>query len=469
MRLLSSRVDRNVRQLTLGLILAVMLSSTSRAAVVPPDDLFFAPSSLVPGVYPIHPMTGDGLTTPWEATWVVGDILALDPARVDVSFTGIEVLPVLESNAAPTSFEGEYTSVEIAAIDVSNYGSYFALLPGTDIMDANTDYVADLTSSVIVFSTTAPATYSIRIKTQSRPGIGQPFENVDYMFTQFVQGDFFEEEEEREDVCVERITAFPFPTADCFVVSNPDTECMGGLYSGQAGCSTNANCPSNMRCNGGINHFLSCSVPANCPGGACEVSIGKCNVALAQAVDLLTDLGKGICRASTVAQVEACIDACHTVAGGTSKIEVAIIGHGSPGSIGFGSGPTRERIRNSGGAKTPSAFAQTVAPFTNDIHWYSCSTLAGTKGKQFSDAIGNYVATQVGYSTSVTAHGKWTFLGFKTRDGYWDICADKTSKLAMTELPALSLLALGGLVGSLAIAGTRLVARSRRSGFDVRR
>ena len=84
----------------------VLLPLRILAAVVQPDDMFFAPSSLIEDTYPIQDMTGDGITTPWQAVWVASDILAFDPGRVDITFVGIEVLPVSIENPSPMAQNG---------------------------------------------------------------------------------------------------------------------------------------------------------------------------------------------------------------------------------------------------------------------------------------------------------------------------------------------------------------------------
>lgn len=109
--------------------------------------MFFAPSSLIPGIYPNQPISGDGDTTPYTSVWTTADILALDPGRTDITIIGVEILPVLVPNPSPFSEEGEYTPADLAAINVANYLTYYAQTPGTDINDPDTDYVADLSNN----------------------------------------------------------------------------------------------------------------------------------------------------------------------------------------------------------------------------------------------------------------------------------------------------------------------------------
>lgn len=435
----------------------ILLSATARAAAVQPDDMFFAPSSLADGVYPIQPMTGDGVTTPWVATWTAADILALDPGRVDISFVGIQVLPVLIPNPSPTSEQGEYSDADLAAITVSNYTSFYMQQPGTDIMVSSTDYAADLTASQVTLTITAPAIYAVRIQTQSRPGIGQPFEDVDYLFSQFA-ADYLGEINERDDLGGQR--SVEIFESDCYVVSLPDGECHGGSASGMA-CTTSATCPDNMRCVGGTNNFGVCTVPANCPGGACEESKGVCNVFNGNAAELLTDAGltpPQLCRALTVAAVEQCIADCKEANGG-AKVSVTLIGHGNPGAIAIGG----ELISNQPGAqKTPGDFAAAIKDCVDEINFFSCNVGQGAAGQQFLDDVYASIPNSSGTTMTVSASKKSTIAG-KTRAGYWD--QHVKSKRIKIHIPDAALgggaLRLG-LAAALAVSGLVAARRRRR-------
>jgi hypothetical protein len=206
------------------LIWAFLLIGAASADPIEPDDMFFPPSSMVTDVYPTQPMTGDGETTPWTAVWTEGDILALDPGRVDVTISGVEILPVLVENPSPSSSEGEYTPADLAAINVANYRDLYLQQPGTDIMDPETDYAADLTTNVLTVEFTAPAVYAVRVETTSRSGPGQPIEQRDYLYSQFV-ADFFG----GEAAGVQRRASLP--EKDIYVVSDGDPKDNGFLVN----------------------------------------------------------------------------------------------------------------------------------------------------------------------------------------------------------------------------------------------
>ncbi|MBI5864361.1 MAG: hypothetical protein HZB38_07625, partial [Planctomycetes bacterium] len=137
------------RRWAVCVLVSVLAPAIVVASVIPPDDMFFAPLSLTPAVYPVKGFTGDGTATPWTATWTTGDVLSRDSGRSDIVLTGVQILPVLVPNPSPESEQGEYTAAELGSITVGNYMTYYAQKPGVDLLDPATDYVGDLTGNVI--------------------------------------------------------------------------------------------------------------------------------------------------------------------------------------------------------------------------------------------------------------------------------------------------------------------------------
>jgi hypothetical protein len=335
------------------------------AAPVQPDDMFFPPASMVEGVYPIQPTNGDGVSSPWVATWTASDILSIDPGRVDITFTAVEVLPVLVPNPSPSSAEGEYADSDLAAINVTNYASFYLQRPGTDIMDPATDYTADLEPNEVTFTATAPAIYAIRIITQSRPAPAAPLEEVEYVYNEFL-ADFFGEDGARDRAAVTRKGSLP--ATDLYVISDMDPNDNGFL----------TNSASN-----------------------------------------LADEGKNTCAAKDLAAAVKCV--CDESKRLGRKISVTLIGHGRPGSIKIGT----ERINNdTDSVNTPPVFQKKIDKCVDKLHLFSCNTADGNAGSQFMKEFAKSITKGAGgWKNTVTAAAKSTFLLIKVRSGYFDIQA----------------------------------------------
>jgi hypothetical protein len=325
---------------------------------------------MVEGVYPIQPMSGDGVTTLFTAVWSASDIIARDPGRVDVSITGVQILPVLIENPSPTSTEGEYTYSDLAAINVGNYHSFYLQQPGVDIMDSQTDYATDLTDNVLTVQFAASAVYEVRVKTTSRGGAAQPLEQRDYLYTQFA-GDDFGQDGARDAAGVMRKAGMP--DADIYVVSDGDPKDNGFLVN------TNAT---------------------------------------------LTDQGKDVCRAISLTTAATCMCEKSTQLG--RKVSVVLAGHGRPGSIKIG----LSRINGfTDGTMTADAFQKLIDKCVSQITFFSCDTAKGAAGttflQDFDGSLGQ--GNSAGWAVPVTAAQPVRLL-FKVRSGYFDTEATGKAK-----------------------------------------
>jgi DNA-binding protein YbaB len=366
----------------LAIVAVACFGSRVESAPIPPDDMFFAPSSLIPGIYPSQTISGDGDIVPYSSVWTTADILAQDPGRTDITILGVEILPVLAANPSPFSEEGEYTPADLAAINVTNYLTYYAQTPGTDINDPDTDYAADLTNNELTVYFLAPALYAVRVKTQSRSGPAAPLESRDYVYSQFVEDQYAADGISLLHT-VHRKWDLPLrgiPQKDLYVVSSGDPNDNGAM--------TNAN-------------------------------------------QILTKRGKNVAKAGTIQQAIDAINNAATNAG--QKITVTIMGHGRPGSIKIGT----ERInKDTDSDMTAKAFGEAIRGSVSDITSWSCETAKGAEGRTYLQNLANGAqATARGWDTTVTAAGKTEFI-LVLRDGYFDVDAgDKKKKKAADEHP----------------------------------
>jgi hypothetical protein len=175
--MLRSVLRRCVQTLGFVTITAVtFVGGTVHAADIPPDQMFFIPSSLVTGTYPTIAVTDEAFGGPWTAVWTPATILAIDPGRINVQLTGIEILPVLKANPANPTSDGAYRQHEINAITIQNYQNYFHYTAGID-------YTADLTNGVLTATIYGAGPWTFRVKTTSSPSPGAPIEHKSYVFT----------------------------------------------------------------------------------------------------------------------------------------------------------------------------------------------------------------------------------------------------------------------------------------------
>lgn len=337
------------------------LAVLAGAVPLPPDSIWFAPSSMATGFYPHQPLAGDPESGPWVAVWTPADILVLDPNRVDVNITGVEVLPVLVPN--PATPDGDYSPADLAAINVTNYSSFYLQQPGTDITNPTTDYVADLTGNALTLTFKAPAMYAVRVKTTSRVGGGPPDER-DYLYTEYVK-DYFGEDGGADEQAPER--KGNLPDADLYVVSSEDPN----------------------------------------DNGFCEAAAG-----------LLKEQGKNVCLAKDLDEAQKCIEDRSKALG--RKIKVMMVGHGRPGSIKIGTDWLNEQ---SDAVEYPAAFQKRIDAFVDDITFFSCKTAEGDIGRKFLRDFGNSIGRAAGWDVPVTVSSTISVLGIVLRHGYFDVKA----------------------------------------------
>jgi len=335
-------------------VLAVLFLAAAlpcRAGILSPDYLFFEPETLPVAVYPSQTITGDGVNTPWQSVWTSADIAVLDPGRYNIFITGADILPVLVAN--PSTADGSYTTADLTAINLDNYHAYYMQQPGVDILDPATDYVADLTSSVLTVQFNAPAVYAVRIETFSSPIPGGPANEArNYIYRQFVDADFL------EDGAPDAAGAqreLDIGDADIYVVSDP--------------------------------------TPAD--------------RALDNAADILRAKGKTVARAKNLAAAQKAI--CDAATARGRKVSVNMVGHGRAGSINIGG----ERITDDADKKsTPATFQKSIDKCASSITFTSCKTADGAKGSKFLRDFANSIGTATGWIVTLTVEAP-----VKNKDG----------------------------------------------------
>lgn len=125
------------------------------AGLVSSEDLFLAPSAVATGFYAAHTLhAGDAQT--YSAADLAG--------CVGCTLTGMQILPVLNTNPLPGSVDGSYTLDDLATINVENYSSFFFRQP-------NVDYVAELVSSNAAVQYKASGQYFVLLKGQDANGV----------------------------------------------------------------------------------------------------------------------------------------------------------------------------------------------------------------------------------------------------------------------------------------------------------
>lgn len=87
---------------------------------------------------------------------------------------------------------------------------------------------------------------------------------------------------------------------------------------------------------------------------------------------------------------------------GQKKFEVTLIGHGRAGSIKIGT----QRINNdtdTNGGMTPAEFQKAIDKYASSVHFFSCNTGSGEKGKQFLKDIFASIPIATAYDGYTTA------------------------------------------------------------------
>lgn len=391
-----SRFSRTLAGLLLcSALLGAGLPGSAQAAAIAPDAMFFAPISLIEGVYPEQPVSGDGESVPFTIVWKESDLLAYDAGIATAKITGLEVLPILVPN--PATVEGDYSAVELRAITVANYRQFYHYKPGLDVYDQVSDYSADLTGNVLTLSLLGPGPYAIRVKANVFVVATQRIEPRSYVYGQYVEDGLFlaggpkrtmvHRTSKMEDL--DALSALlkdlgPLPNSDLYVVSQ-----------------------------------------SNPPDGTEET-----------ANDNLTRDGKNVARAGSPQDVINAICAASMAAGG--PISVTIIGHGNGPSGGAGSGFINIGggcIGNFPGCMSPCDFGMALAGKVKSITFGSCNT--GSDQQFLQDVANKSGATCGGYGTTVTVSKKTTFLGIFCRGGDFDLGArSKKVKVAMADCNA---------------------------------
>lgn len=349
------------RHLLVALVAQSILLGAAGAAPIAPDDLFFAPSSIVAAKYPRETVTGNGANIPWQAVWTAADIAAVDPGRVDITITGAEILPILVPNPAVTSTEGEYTSADLAAITVSNYNTYYYRHPGTDLTNTATDYAADLTSNVLTAQFKFGSTYQVRVKTTSRSAPANPVEARNYIFTEYVN-DFQADTGGGDAEGASR--QFPTPDGDIYIVSKDPTD-NGAMANGEAN---------------------------------------------------LKDQGKDVTEVSNIQElIDAILAACKKKGG---PVCVVLLAHGNSGLVKVGN----QYIAESGGDMTPTEFGKKVKGCVKCITLLSC--LVGNDSTFCQDLANAADCPVTAWKKTVTMAAPSTWLVFWHVAGFFDVGTD---------------------------------------------
>lgn len=336
------------------------IAAVASAAPIPADDLFFAPSSIVPAVYPREPITGNGANIPWQAVWTASDIAAQDPARVDITITGARVLPVLVPNPSPSSTEGEYTASDLAAITVTNYNTYYYRHPGTDLSNSATDYAVDLTGNVLTAQFKFGSTYQVRVETTSRSAPGNPVEARSYIYTEYVN-DYQADTGGGDAEGASR--KYDPPDGDIYVVSKDPTD-NGAMANGEA---------------------------------------------------TLKDEGKDVVEASSIQDlIDAILAACKKKGG---PVCVVILAHGNSGVMKVGS----QYIQESGGDMTPTEFGKKVKGCVSCIKLLSC--LVGNDGDFVQKMANGADCPITSWKTTITMAAPSDWLVIFHTNGYFDLGA----------------------------------------------
>jgi hypothetical protein len=190
-------------------VLVSALSPIATADSVSPEDLFLPPSSIPDDFYTTHSFTFGSNTTVTEF---------INATDIGGSLVGVHILPILKPNPSPSRKEGEYTSADLAAINPSNFTTYFLQQPGTD-------YFVDLTSNQIRIDYRAPGQYFVKVDAVGASGaFSQIFhDHVD---------DFFAEDPQHGATDKGGVSrAINDPSADLILVSDGDPNDTGFLWA----------------------------------------------------------------------------------------------------------------------------------------------------------------------------------------------------------------------------------------------
>jgi hypothetical protein len=360
------------------------IAATALAEAIPPDELFFAPSSLVEGLYPTKSYSGDGTNAPWTIVWTTKDVTAIDPRRVDITITGISILPVLREN--PNTVEGEYEDADLAAITVDNYAEWYGLLPGLSVDNLNCSYDADLSDNVMVVRIVSPGPYTFRLHTTSRPGRGAALEEVDYHYSVLI-GDAYALLSDAE----------PVPAHVQRRMSVDETS------EGVAGDPP------------GVVHVVSDGDPND-------------NMFLSNACETLTDQGKDPKKANSVQKVIDRVCAAQ-VANGGNPVKLVLHAHGNGPAGGATKGLMKigtEFICNNGCTKSPKQFGEALKGKVSSITLSSCYVGSDAAFTQALADASNVTISS--YKVAVTCAKKSTYLFVFTSAGYFDTAAKGTKK-----------------------------------------
>jgi hypothetical protein len=281
---------------------AAAIPAVARAQVpVSAVDLFLAPSRIPTALYDTHYLTfgaASDVFQGYSSTDVGGTLL------------GVHILPVLRPNPSPASDRGAYTDADLAAIDATNFDTYFLRRP-------TIDYAATFTPSFVNIDYRASGQYFVEILAESG---GTPFSRI---FHDQVD-DFFSEDppkapQDKAGVARE----IPVPVADLYLVSTND--------------------------------------PAYDDHGALD-----------NAEKIFKQEKKPVERVGSLDDVKKKIEDASKKAG--KKIEVVLVGHGRglpKGSIKIGTERVNDDTDSN---MKPEDFQKLIDPFTHSIQFYSCET-----------------------------------------------------------------------------------------------
>lgn len=386
------RLLRGGHTLAAELLVGGLLVAQTHAGALPPEETFFPPASLIEGFYPAQPVTGDGDSVPWTALWSISDIEALDPDRVDIRFTGMQILPLLLPN--PETVEGEYSDEALELIDVGNFWWFYAHLPTWDIEGLNGDYDAwilehgpGFEDDQLRMRTVRSGLYAVRVRTMSRGEVDGDLEPRDYLFNVRIADEFGLDVAEGENQEVP--TGVHRLVLDVGAEDDESGDDWGGL----------AGPPGRV-------HIVSENDPTD-------------NGFLDNATSALDAQGRDPRRADTVQRV---IDeVCAAAQANGGPVELFLYGHGTGPNNGVANGRIKignERICNAGPncVMTPTQFGEAIRGKVSRVVFYSCFTGSDAN---FLQQVANAADVPVsGYSRTVTAGSASTIFGWVISDAY---------------------------------------------------
>lgn len=148
------------------LVTVLLLPAAASGSFITSSDLFVAPADVPTAVY-------TPIVVPYSLS---GGSVNLSIADVPgaTELLGVHIVPVL--NPDPSTADGAYTLSDLAAIDSSNYASFYAFQP-------NVDYFATTilsNSSTISFNGNADGAYEVDLVTSNGVTISDTFFRVDF-------------------------------------------------------------------------------------------------------------------------------------------------------------------------------------------------------------------------------------------------------------------------------------------------